>query len=57
MANAALFAAAAIVTLLAGPSPAAGQTLDKLQLHKVRAVHLVSGLPLAAHAHGNTWAL
>jgi hypothetical protein len=38
MANATLFAAAAILTLLAGPSPAAGQTLDKLQLHKVRAV-------------------
>jgi hypothetical protein len=30
MANATLFAAAAILTLLAGPSPAAGQTLDKL---------------------------
>jgi len=38
MANATLFAAAAILTLLAGPSPAAGQTLDKLQLHKVRAI-------------------
>jgi len=30
-------AAAAIVSLLAGPSPASGQTLDKLQLHKVQA--------------------
>jgi hypothetical protein len=37
MANAALCAAAAIFTLLASPSAAAGQTLDKLQLHKVRA--------------------
>ena len=37
MANATPFAGAAILALLAGPSPAAGQTLDKLQLHKVRA--------------------
>src|SRR3974377_1266285 len=38
MATATLYAAAAILTLLAGPSPTAGQSLDKLQLHKVRAV-------------------
>src|SRR5580700_1889214 len=38
MAKALLFAAAAILTLLASPSPAPGQTLDQLQLHKVRAV-------------------
>lgn len=38
MPNARLLAGAAILTLLAGPSPAPGQTLDKLQLHKVRAV-------------------
>jgi hypothetical protein len=37
MAGAMLFTAVAGLTLLAGPFPVAGQTLDKLQLHKVRA--------------------
>ncbi|HLY15566.1 MAG TPA: hypothetical protein VKR61_00010 [Bryobacteraceae bacterium] len=37
MANPTWFAAAVILTLLAGRCPAAGQTLDKLQLRKVRA--------------------
>jgi hypothetical protein len=37
MANAKWFAAAVIVTLLAGRFPAAGQTLEKLQLRHVRA--------------------
>jgi hypothetical protein len=38
MPNEKLFAATAILTLLAGPSPAPGQTLEKLQLRNVRAV-------------------
>jgi hypothetical protein len=38
MANFTLLGAAAILFLLAGSSPASGQTLDKLQLHNVQAV-------------------
>jgi hypothetical protein len=37
MANITPFAAAAIAALLAGWTPASGQTIDKLQLHKVQA--------------------
>jgi len=37
MAKALLLTAGTILALLAGPSRCAGQTLDKLQLHKVRA--------------------
>ncbi|HYW45096.1 MAG TPA: hypothetical protein VE959_19700 [Bryobacteraceae bacterium] len=37
MVNLTLFAGAAILTLLVGPSSASGQALDKLQLRKVRA--------------------
>ena len=40
MANATVFMAGTILALLAGPFPSAGQTLDKLQLHKVRADEL-----------------
>ncbi len=37
MGRATLLTAGTILALLAGPSPSASQTLDKLQLHKVRA--------------------
>jgi len=38
MANATLVTSGTILMLLAGSSPSGGQTLDKLQLHKVRAL-------------------